>query len=278
MTAYLASLGQFAHDHGSLIVVATFVALALVELGGKGHGHAADVGAARMVTNFGLQLSTGIIAVLVPIGNLTAAVAAQDMQAGLFNRVEAPAWFVLVFAIAGRTFALYWLHRAYHATPLLWRIHKIHHSDTSFDLTTGLRSHPIDVVPKVIVFAGMTFVLGLPPWCAILVDMVMLMANFWEHLDRVLPRPAARVLGFVLIVPEAHRVHHSAHQPQTDSNFGGLLTVWDRLFGTWRDPAANPVERIGLGPDGDTDAQNIWRQFAAPFTSTRDAPEHLQRD
>lgn len=174
--------------------------------------------------------------------------------------------------ILARSFSQYWLHRASHAIPILWRLHRIHHSDTHFDASLALRRHPLELIPALAIHLGVTIALGLPVWAVVIVDTLLVAANFWEHLALRIPPAMQRILGIVFVTPRAHRIHHSALREQTDSNFGSALIVWDRLFGSYRNPARDDVRRIGLGPHDDLSAASLTAQLVQPFRPTEPPP------
>ncbi len=218
----------------------------------------------RFGTNIGLYLIAALLTLVVPLTIAGAAAWAERSGVGLFNAVSAPALVILAVAVIMRSFAAYWLHRASHRVGLLWRLHRIHHGDPQVDITLGLRHHPLELLPAILLFAGLAVVLGLPVWAAILTEMVMIAATYWEHLAIQLP-PAARArLEPWIVLPETHLLHHSADRRQTDSNYATLTIVWDRLFGTYR-PSSEPVKRIGLGDPDDLIAENLWHQLLLPL-------------
>jgi len=160
---------------------------------------------------------------------------------------------------------IYWLHRAFHKIPLLWRIHRVHHSDPYFDISLGVRQHPFILLASLPVYILGVVALGLPVWAAIFVDILMIAAAFWEHVDAPLPKRLARVLGLFFVTPGIHHIHHSSWRRQTDSNFGTGLIIWDRLFGTYLNPEQETIERIGLGDANDLVADSLWKQLCLPF-------------
>ena len=249
-------------------LVGLFLLFMLLELAMPGHGRGARADSSttgRFMTNFGMALLAALVGFLIPFSSIIAAEWAAAEGIGLFNSLAAPWWAVLAAALLSRTFINYWMHRAFHAVPWLWRLHRIHHSDRHVDLSLGLRQHPLDYPPRLIVFASGTVLFGLPVWAVVIADLFLVAANYWEHIDARMPRRLARWLGYVFATPEIHRIHHSASQPQTDSNFSGGLIVWDRLFGTYRDPEFEQIERIGLGEAYDPGADDILSQLALPF-------------
>jgi sterol desaturase/sphingolipid hydroxylase (fatty acid hydroxylase superfamily) len=247
------------------ISVLLFLLLAVIELA-LGRDSLQSSPASRFVTNFGLYFTGVAIGLAVPLTIAGAAAWADDNDFGVFQSLEAPGWIVVAVALLLRTFAGYWLHRAFHRVPLLWRFHRVHHSDVAVDVSLGLRHHPLELVPAILVFAGLAALLGLQPWQALLVELVMAAAAYWEHLAIRLPGRVRARLEKWMVIPETHRLHHSAHRPQTDSNFSSLTIIWDRMFGTFR-PSSEPIKRIGLGEADDRIANHLGHQLLVPFRS-----------
>ena len=245
---------------------ALFAAFALIEAALPG-GRNADSRVRRIALNLSMPLIGAILLVLVPFSTTIAAAIAEREGIGLFQQVRAPGAIVLAVALLVRTLLAYWLHRAAHHWAWLWRIHRVHHSDTAFDLSLALRHHPFEALIAVAVYGSASLALGLPVWAALTVDTIMLAAAFWEHIDASLPEPVRRRIGTWLTTPDWHRIHHSAEQPETDSNFGSLVVGWDRLFGTFRLPTAAGPDRIGLGAASDLLAGSWVAQLASPIDS-----------
>lgn len=253
-------------------VATRFGLLACLELA-VGHGDHQSSNGKRIVTNFGLYAVAALIALVVPLTIANAATWAARSGIGFFNVVWAPAGAVAVIAIITRSFAAYWLHRAEHHFSLLWRLHRIHHSDRQVDVSLSLRHHPLELFPAILVFAGVAVLLGLPVWAVLLSEAVMMTATFWEHLAIRVPGGARRRLEPWIVLPETHRLHHSAERGQTDSNYSTLTIIWDRLFGTFRS-SNEAVTRIGLGDFDDLIADSLWKQLLLPVGSqaNRGAP------
>ena len=144
--------------------------------------------------------------------------------------------------------AIYLQHWLMHRVPLLWRLHRVHHADLDFDLTTGTRFHTIEIVLSMLIKWGLILLLG-PPVLAVLISEVVLngMAVF-NHANVSLPRGLERGVRLIFVTPDMHRVHHSSIRNETDSNFGFNLSIWDRLFKTYIDqPSAGHAQmQIGL--------------------------------
>lgn len=245
-----------------LLFLALFVILALLErVFAARRGPDSD---ARLVTNFGLGLGNGALAALVPLGALSAAALAEAQGIGLFRLLAPPGWAALLALVVARSLAGYLLHRASHAVPWLWRIHRIHHSDRQVDLSTGLRNHPGELLLTLLVAASVTFALGPPVPVAVAAELILFVPALWTHADLQLPERLDRLLRLVFVTPAMHLVHHSAERGQCDSNYGDMLSLWDRLFGSYRAPGET-VARLGLGPEEDRAADNLWRQLLRPL-------------
>ena len=250
-------------QYSEWVPILMFAVLAVLELAAR-HGDNVPSPLSRIGTNVGLYLIAALATLVMPLSIAGAAAWAGHNGFGLFNNVSAPPLLVLSVAIIARSFAAYWLHRASHNHPLLWRLHRIHHCDTQVDVSLSLRHHPLELLPAILLFAGLTALLGLPVWTALLTEMVMLAATFWEHLAVRLPAWLRTSLEPWVVLPETHLLHHSADRLQTDSNYSTLTIVWDRMFGTFR-PSSEAVMRIGLGDFDDRIANNLWQQLLLPL-------------
>lgn len=231
--------------------------------------HAAPVEAkGRLLTNFAMGLIAAAFYTLLPLTSVAAAQWADAQNFGLLHAVHAPA-----LASAGATFlawslANYWLHRLFHLWPWLWRLHLVHHADTAVDLSTGFRNHPAEVLATALARAALAAALGLSVPALIAYEAAAFAAAMWSHANLRLPAAADRILRWLVVTPAMHHVHHSAERCETDSNYGELLSVWDRLFGTYRasDSSSLATARIGLGRSADEGAASLRRQLLSPLT------------
>ena len=192
--------------------------------------------ATRWFSNLGLMVLGGLAArLLVPVVATGVALFAARTGSGLFNQLAAPAWVALPVSVVVLDAAIYLQHLMFHAVPVLWRLHLVHHADVDFDTTTGVRFHPIEIVLSLLIKFAVILLLG-PPVAAVIVFEVLLNATaLFNHGNVRLPRALDRVLRWLVVTPEMHRVHHSVHSGETNSNFGFNLPWWDRLCGTYRD-------------------------------------------
>jgi len=202
----------------------------------------------RWTSNLGIVvLNTAVLRLLFPAAALGMAAFAAREGWGIFNYFAAPAWLALVISMVILDFAIYLQHVMFHAVPLLWRLHRVHHTDLDFDVTTGLRFHPIEIVVSMLLKCAVIAVLG-PPLIAVMIFEVLLNASaMFNHGNVRLPLGLDRLLRALIVTPDMHRVHHSVEDHETNSNFGFNLSLWDRLFGTYRDQPAAGHEGMTLG-------------------------------
>ena len=188
----------------------------------------------RWSNNLGVVvIDTLLVRVTFPIIAVGLALVAQDNGWGLFNIMDIPGWAAFLLSVLALDLAIYLQHVMFHAVPALWRLHRMHHADLEFDVTTGLRFHPVEILLsmglKLIVVAA----LG-PPAIAVLVFEVLLNAtSMFNHSNIRIPKGIDRILRLFVVTPDMHRVHHSIHPSETNSNFGFNLPWWDRLLGTY---------------------------------------------
>jgi sterol desaturase/sphingolipid hydroxylase (fatty acid hydroxylase superfamily) len=203
-----------------------------------------------------------------------AALIAQKNGWGLFNVVAAPFALVMALGFMAQDLFGYWVHRLFHAGSPFWRLHAIHHSDTDLDVTTTIRHHPLEVVVQALLDGAFIVALGLPPQAVVLYGGAVLAVQIFHHGNIVLPR-RLRWLGGWLITPDLHRLHHSTAYHESNSNFGNLIPLWDRLFGTLRlEPDAG--FRIGLAEFQGPGPQRLDRLLIQPLRVTI-APAAPQR-
>jgi len=181
-----------------------------------------------------LTIDTAISRVLTPTAAVGMAVLSADRGWGLLNQFELPVWVSFGISVVALDFAIYLQHVMFHAVPVLWRVHRMHHADIEFDLTTGVRFHPIEIVLSMGIKLCAVVVLG-PPAIAVLIFEVILNAtSLFNHSNIRLPLVFDRMLRCVVVTPDMHRVHHSVEPTEANSNFGFNLAWWDRLLGTYR--------------------------------------------
>jgi sterol desaturase/sphingolipid hydroxylase (fatty acid hydroxylase superfamily) len=220
----------------------------------------------RWETNIGLGLANGILAPLAPVSAVLAAEWALRHGVGLLNQIDAPLWAAFAATFMLRSLAGYVFHVTMHKVPLLWRLHRVHHLDTHVDATTGLRSHPFEFALNIATMAGIAIALGLSPVALVIYEVVEALMNLATHANLRLPRGPDQVLRVLLVTPNMHCVHHSSDRLETDSNYGGVLSIWDRIFRTYRSEPMKTFDRmqIGLEEVRDERTSNLWWQIKSP--------------
>jgi sterol desaturase/sphingolipid hydroxylase (fatty acid hydroxylase superfamily) len=163
----------------------------------------------------------------------------EDRAWGLLNNLLLPDWLAVALGVVALDLVIYLQHVLMHSVPALWRLHRMHHADLDFDVTTGARFHPVEILVSMAIKLAAVAALG-PPALAVLIFEVLLNAtSLFNHGNVRLPERVERVLRWFVVTPDMHRVHHSILRQETDSNFGFNLPWWDRLMGTYRaQPAA----------------------------------------
>jgi sterol desaturase/sphingolipid hydroxylase (fatty acid hydroxylase superfamily) len=203
-------------------------------------------------------IDTIVLRLTFPILAVGLAIMAQERGWGLFNIVEAPVWFAVLASVIILDLVIYLQHVMFHAVPALWRLHRMHHADLDFDVTTGLRFHPIEIVLSMGIKLAMVLVLG-PPAVAVLIFEVLLNATaMFNHSNVRLPLVVDRVLRLVMVTPDMHRVHHSILPEETNSNFGFNLPWWDKLLGTYKAQPAAGHDAMTIGIEQFRTPRDQW--------------------
>ena len=231
------------------------------------------VDAARWLRNASMTFYGAVILSLIPfIAGYAVAFGAQESGAGLFNQLAMPLWAELILALIILDGLTYVQHRILHRWYFFWRAHRVHHTDKHIDVTTSLRFHPIETVFRATLEAGTVYALGLPPEAILLTFAMLALANTFTHLNVDLPAPVEKAISLILITPSAHRLHHAAGPENQYSNFGTVLTLWDRLGGTYRDPALLKRDEL-FGIEGPEDmARDSFANLALdPFRTPEGA-------
>lgn len=169
----------------------------------------------------------------VPVAAVAAATWAQANGWGLLNWLDVPAWIGLPLALIVLDLAIYAQHVASHRFPILWRLHKVHHTDVEFDVTTAVRFHPVEIGLSMLWKIVVVVALGAGPWAVVLFEVILNGCAMFNHGNIKLPLLLDRIVRLVLVTPDMHRVHHSVYRSEHDSNYGFNLSIWDRLFRTY---------------------------------------------
>src|ERR1700687_3471662 len=195
-----------------------------------------------------VALNTAFVRVLLPATAVSLALAGERRGWGLINNLPVPSWIAVVASVVLLDVAIYLQHVMFHAVPALWRVHRMHHADLDFDVTTGARFHPIEIVLSMSIKFGVVVALGAPALGVLVFEVLLNATSMFNHGNAHIPARLDRYLRWFVVTPDMHRVHHSIVVNETNSNFGFNLPWWDRLLGTYREqPAAgHQGMRIGI--------------------------------
>ncbi|WP_338503535.1 sterol desaturase family protein [Sphingomonas kaistensis] len=189
----------------------------------------------RWPANLGLvALDSLLVRLLFPAAAVGAAIFAEERGWGLFNLVDLPAWVEIAAAVILLDLLIYGQHVLFHAVPPLWRVHRVHHADLEFDVTTGLRFHPVEIVLSMAIKIAAVMALGAAALAVLIFEVLLNATAMWSHSNIRLPLGLDRIVRRLVVTPDMHRTHHSIVPRETHSNFGFNLAIWDRLFGTYR--------------------------------------------
>lgn len=214
----------------------------------------------RWNANLGIVvLNTVIVRLVFPTAAVGMAALGVDKGWGLLNNFDVPFWLAVPLAVVAMDFVIWLQHVMVHAVPALWRLHRVHHADVDYDLTTGARFHPIEIVLSMgIKFAAITL-LGAPVLAVVVFEVLLSACATFNHGNIRLPAAVDRALRLILVTPDMHRVHHSVEDDESNSNFGFNLTWWDRLFGTYREQPRAGQLGMTIGIHGYNDPNEVAR-------------------
>jgi sterol desaturase/sphingolipid hydroxylase (fatty acid hydroxylase superfamily) len=223
----------------------------------------------RWASNLGIVfIDTAIVKLIFPVLAIHVAFVAQENSWGLLNNITLPYWVEVVIGILILDGIIYLQHVMFHAVPLLWRLHMMHHADLDYDVTTGLRFHPLEIIMSMVIKMASIAALGASPVTVVLFEIILNATAMFNHGNIKLPLGLDAVLRLLVVTPDMHRVHHSVTIRETNSNFGFNFPWWDRLFGTYRaQPAAgHEGMTIGLAQFRDPGKNNLIGMLVLPFT------------
>lgn len=224
----------------------------------------------RWATNWGITVTNFIVLrfmqVIIPALAVGAALDAAGQGFGLFNQLSWPLWLEVVICILILDFAIWFQHLVTHKVPILWRLHRVHHADVDMDVTTAIRFHPVEIGLSMLLKIGLVYLLGPAAVAVILFEVILNGTAMFNHSNLRLPLWLDRCVRLVLVTPDMHRVHHSVHRHEHDSNYGFALSIWDRLCGTYipQPEAGHDDMEVGLEWQDNRPSRLDWA-LALPF-------------
>lgn len=224
--------------------------------------------ARRWVGNLGVvAVSTLLARLLLPLAPMAVAATLRNEGLGLFPFMGLPTAVEFLLAVLILDLSMYAQHRAFHAWRPLWRVHRMHHADTFFDFSTGVRFHPLEILASMAFKLTLVAILAPPPLAVLAFEVILNSAAMFNHANLFLPLPADRILRRVLVTPDMHRVHHSTDGREFNRNFGFCFPWWDHLFRTYQDQPSRGHEAMPLGLNifRDSEYRSLVRMLAIPF-------------
>lgn len=233
----------------------------------------------RWTVNFGVLISdylaVAAVTLVIPVTATIAALWAEANGWGLFRLVALPVWLEWIIGLAALDFLIWGQHLVTHKIPILWRIHRVHHTDEDLDATSAVRFHPVEIVLSIFVKAAAVVLIGAPALMVVIFEAIVNGTALFNHANLKLPLWLDRIVRVFLVTPDMHRVHHSAILRETNSNYGFALSVWDRLFGTYNDQPEKGHEgmTVGLTEWQDEAPTRLGWTLALPFRN----PPHSEK-
>lgn len=224
----------------------------------------------RWLNNLALVLFNSLLLpVTLPFLAVGFAYFIQESQVGLLYWLDAPVLLSLIGSVILLDLIIYWQHRLFHRLPILWRLHRVHHADQDIDVTTGARFHFIEIWLSMLIKLASIAILGIPPIAVFLFEVLLNASAMFNHSNISLSFQADRRLRTLIVTPDMHRVHHSIHRNETDSNYGFCLSIWDRWFDSYISQPKDGHQDMVIGIDlfRSVKEQSIFKMFSQPFRS-----------
>ena len=262
---------NFTANQELIVRISVFVCVLLLVLGWEKIAPRRNPGVPawqRRINNLVLvSINSGLVRLVIPLAAVHMANIAWLHGWGLFNNLQLPAWVEIVLSFLVLDMLIYFQHRLFHSIPWLWRLHRVHHCDTEFDVTTGVRFHPLEILLSMLIKIAAVAALGAPAIAVLLFEVVLNATSLFNHANARLGARLDAVLRKLVVTPDMHRVHHSVTAAETNSNFGFNIPWWDHLFGTYRAQPEKGHENmtIGLEEFRDRKFSRVWWLLGQPW-------------
>jgi sterol desaturase/sphingolipid hydroxylase (fatty acid hydroxylase superfamily) len=225
----------------------------------------------RWPHNLGLLfLDVLVLRILAPGAVVGVALAAEERGWGFLNVVSLPSWLAFVIGVVLLDLLIYFQHVIFHAVPILWRLHRVHHADQDFDVTTGTRFHPIEILSSTVIKCAAVAAIGASAATVLVFEVLLNATAMFNHANASLPAWAERWVRWLVVTPDMHRVHHSVLYDESSSNFGFNVPWWDRVFGTYRPQPRLEHDAMMVGVDAfrSTEDLRLDQLLIQPFRDT----------
>lgn len=257
-----------------------FVVLALCEAAAPRRRQA--IGRSRRwPNNLGVEIvNVVLLRILFPTTAVGIALVADARGIGLLHAIPLPNWIAVIVAVMVLDLTIYLQHVVFHLVPPLWRLHRMHHTDLELDVTSGVRFHPLEILISMLIKLAIVVVIGAPALAVLLFEVLLNATSMFNHANLAIPVRLDRVLRWIIVTPDMHRVHHSVEVAETNSNFGFNLPWWDRLFRTYRGQPAAGHDGMTIGIDAFREPEELRldRMLAQPLRHGGEAYPRGSRD
>ena len=224
----------------------------------------------RWFSNIGLiVISSVLIRFILPTAAVGVALHVEQNNLGFLSYYDLSLMIKFLLAFILMDLAIYFQHVMFHALPMFWRFHRVHHSDLDCDITTGLRFHPFEMVISILFKFLIIISIGAPVLAVVVFEIILNAASMFTHSNIKIPSVIERIVRWFIVTPDMHRIHHSINENETNSNFGFFMSIWDRMFGTYiKDPEQGHINmKIGLQGFREAKWQNLRWLIYLPFVS-----------
>ena len=202
----------------------------------------------RWVANLSVAvLNTAVIRIVLASGAVGVAMVSAEQGWGIFNILNWPIWMEVILAVLALDLLIYVQHVAFHAVPVLWKVHMVHHADPDYDVTTAVRFHPVEALSSMVIKIAGVMVIGASPTAVLAFEVILNGMAMFNHANVRILSPVDRFLRWMMVTPDMHRTHHSIIYEESNRNFGFNLSWWDRMFGTYLENPSKGHERMTLG-------------------------------
>lgn len=202
----------------------------------------------RWINNLGVSfLNSLIIKLLFPISAVAMAMFIEEKNFGLFKLVDLSPVFIVILSIILLDLIIYWQHRLFHKIDFFWKFHKVHHSDLDYDLTTGVRFHPVEIIFSMVIKLFFIALLGVPAVAVVIFEILLSSFAIFNHSNIALPKSVDKILRVFIVTPDFHRVHHSIRSEELHSNYGFNISLWDRVFRSYKQKPKDSYEKMTIG-------------------------------
>ena len=201
----------------------------------------------RWPGNLGIFVFNVVVLMLMPITAVSAALVSIEYRFGLFFLFEVDFWPKVAITILLLDLLIYWQHRLFHKFEILWRIHRMHHTDIDFDVSTALRFHPLEMALSMMIKAAAIILIGAPVFAVVVFEVILNGCAMFNHSNIKIPYWLDDFMRKIIVTPDMHRVHHSTDENEHNQNYGFALSVWDRVFGSYTAQPGQPHDKMTIG-------------------------------